>query len=186
MIRYGSNPHQIESWLPTDRVTLWGDVGITVDRLILLAIGSASAFGLWLLYRSSQFGLATEAVSESERSAAAIGLSPNRIALLNWALGSAHRRRRRHPRRADHHPAGDGDDGADPRRDGRGAGRRLPVVPDRHRRRVRDRHRPGAGRTVRQPGGPRTVAAVPRDHRGARVPRAARCRCATTTCSSCR
>jgi sulfate-transporting ATPase len=89
VIRYGSNPHQVDSWLPTDRVTLWGEVGITVDRLILLGIGSASALGLWLLYRTSQFGLATEAVSESERSAAAIGLSPNRIALLNWALGSA-------------------------------------------------------------------------------------------------
>ncbi len=88
IIRYGSNPHQVESWLPTNRVTLWGDVGITVDRLILLGIGSASAFALWLLYRSSQFGLATEAVSESERSAAAIGLSPNKIAVLNWALGS--------------------------------------------------------------------------------------------------
>ncbi|HWM18522.1 MAG TPA: branched-chain amino acid ABC transporter permease/ATP-binding protein [Ilumatobacteraceae bacterium] len=89
VIRYGSNPHQVDSWLPTDRVTLWADVGITVDRLILLGIGCASAFGLWMLYRTSQFGLATEAVSESERSAAAIGLSPNRIALLNWALGSA-------------------------------------------------------------------------------------------------
>ncbi len=89
VIRYGSNPRQVDSWLPTDRVTLWGDVAITVDRLILLGIGSVSAFGLWLLYRSSQFGLATEAVSESERSAAAIGLSPNRVALLNWALGSA-------------------------------------------------------------------------------------------------
>jgi ABC-type branched-subunit amino acid transport system ATPase component/branched-subunit amino acid ABC-type transport system permease component len=88
VIRYGSNSRQVESWLPTDRVTLWGDVSITVDRLILLAIGSASALGLWLLYRSSQFGLATEAVSESERSASAVGLSPNRIALLNWALGS--------------------------------------------------------------------------------------------------
>ena len=89
VLRYGSNPQQIESWLPTNRVTLWGEVGITVDRLILLAIGAVSAFGLWLLYRNSQFGLATEAVSESERSASAIGLSPNRIALMNWALGSA-------------------------------------------------------------------------------------------------
>ena len=88
VLRYGSNPHQVESWLPTDRVTLWGDVGITVDRLILLVIGCASAFGLWLLYRSTQFGLSTEAVAESERSAEAIGLSPNRIALLNWGLGS--------------------------------------------------------------------------------------------------
>jgi ABC-type branched-subunit amino acid transport system ATPase component/branched-subunit amino acid ABC-type transport system permease component len=89
VLRYGSNPHQVESWLPTDRVTLWAEVGITVDRLILLAIGSASALGLWMLYRTSQFGLATEAVSESERSASAIGLSANRIALLNWGLGSA-------------------------------------------------------------------------------------------------
>jgi len=89
VLRYGSNPRQVPSWLPTYRVTLWGEVGITVDRLILLAIGAVSALGLWLLYRTSQFGLATEAVSESERSASAVGLSPNRIALLNWALGSA-------------------------------------------------------------------------------------------------
>ncbi len=89
VLRYGSSPRQIESWLPTDRITLWGDVSITVDRLILLGIGMVSAFALWLLYRTSQFGLATEAVSESERSASAIGLSPNRIALMNWALGSS-------------------------------------------------------------------------------------------------
>ncbi len=89
VIRYGSNPRQIESWLPTNRVTLWGDVAITVDRLILMAIASASAFGLWLLYRATQFGLATEAVSESERSASAVGVSPNQVALVNWALGSA-------------------------------------------------------------------------------------------------
>ena len=89
VLRYGSNARQVDSWLPTNRVTLWGEVAITVDRLILFAIASGSAFLLWLLYRSSRFGLATEAVSESERSASAIGLSPNKIAVQNWALGSA-------------------------------------------------------------------------------------------------
>jgi ABC-type branched-subunit amino acid transport system ATPase component/ABC-type branched-subunit amino acid transport system permease subunit len=89
VIRYGSNPRQVHSSLPTKRVTLWSDVGTTVDRFILLGIASASAVGLWLLYRSSRFGLATEAVAESERSASAVGISPNRIAVLNWALGSA-------------------------------------------------------------------------------------------------
>jgi len=89
VIRYGSNARQVDSWLPTDRVTLWGEVAITVDRLILFAIASVSAGLLWLMYRSSRFGLATEAVSESERAAAAIGLSPNKIAIGNWALGSA-------------------------------------------------------------------------------------------------
>jgi len=89
VIRYGSNPRQVPSWLPTDRFTLWGEVSVFVDRLILLGIASVSAGLLWYLYRSSHFGLATEAVSESERSAAAVGVSPNRIAILNWALGSA-------------------------------------------------------------------------------------------------
>lgn len=89
VIRYGSNARQVDSWLPTDRVTLWGEVAITADRLILFGVACLSAALLWLMYRSSQFGLATEAVSESERSAAAIGLSPNTIAIQNWALGSA-------------------------------------------------------------------------------------------------
>jgi ABC-type branched-subunit amino acid transport system ATPase component/ABC-type branched-subunit amino acid transport system permease subunit len=89
VIRYGSKPRQVPSQLPTDRVTLYGDVSITADRLILLAIGCVSALLLWLLYRSTQFGIQTEAVSESERSAAAVGVSPNKIAVLNWSLGSA-------------------------------------------------------------------------------------------------
>ena len=89
VIRYGSKPRQVPSQLPVSRVTLYGDVSITVDRLILLAIGSASAGLLWLLYRSSKFGIETEAVSESELSAAAVGVSPNKIAVLNWGLGSA-------------------------------------------------------------------------------------------------
>lgn len=89
VIRYESNPRQVPSWLPINRVTLWGDVSTTVDVFILLAIACASAAGLWLLYRSSKFGLATEAVSESERSASAVGISPNAVAIINWALGSA-------------------------------------------------------------------------------------------------
>ncbi|WP_420638613.1 ABC transporter permease subunit [Candidatus Poriferisocius sp.] len=89
VIRYGSNARKVESWLPTDRFTLWGEASITVDRLILFGVAALSAVVLWLMYRSSRFGLATEAVSESERRAAAIGLSPNKIAIQNWALGSA-------------------------------------------------------------------------------------------------
>ena len=84
-----SNQRQTSESVAVGAPARVGDVSITVDRLILLGIASASAFLLWRLYNSSQFGLATEAVSESERSASAIGLSPNRIATLNWALGSA-------------------------------------------------------------------------------------------------
>jgi sulfate-transporting ATPase len=89
VIRYGSGPRQVPSLLPDSRITLWSDVGITLDRLFLLGLGSASAFGLWLLYRSSRFGLATEAVSEDEQAASAVGISPNLIAASNWILSSA-------------------------------------------------------------------------------------------------
>ena len=39
--------------------------------------------------RFTQFGFSTSAVAENERSAAALGISPDRTAVVNWALGSA-------------------------------------------------------------------------------------------------
>lgn len=89
VIRWGSQPRRVPSSLPVDRITLYGNVGITADRLILLIIGCVSAALLWWLYRSSRFGIETEAVAESERRAAAVGISPNAVAVGNWALGSA-------------------------------------------------------------------------------------------------
>ena len=88
VIRYGSNPRQIPTLLPANRIILWSDVGITTDRIILLALGVGSSVVLWLLYRSSSFGLATEAVSENQQAASAVGVSPNLIAAVNWILGS--------------------------------------------------------------------------------------------------
>lgn len=89
VIRYGSEPRQIPSLLPPQRLILWADVGITMDRILLFSLGCLSAVGLWLLYRSSNFGLATEAVSENEQAASAVGISSNTIAVLNWVLGSS-------------------------------------------------------------------------------------------------
>jgi sulfate-transporting ATPase len=89
VLRYSSDVVFPSSALPTDRVTLWGDVSITVDRLILFAIAIATTAALWALYRYSRFGLATSAVAENERAAAALGWSPDSIATANWALGSA-------------------------------------------------------------------------------------------------
>ena len=95
-----------------------------------------SASALWALYRYTQFGIATTAVAENQRAASAVGLSPDWIATVNWALGSA--------------LAGVGGDPDRPDRarcrsatmtnlvlaaTGGRAGRRLPVVPDRLRRR---------------------------------------------------
>ncbi|MFN8203178.1 MAG: branched-chain amino acid ABC transporter permease/ATP-binding protein [Solirubrobacteraceae bacterium] len=89
VLRYGSTPRFVLPQLPTDIVTFGGSVTITVDRLILLGIAVGLTVVLWALYRFTKFGLATTAVAENERAAAAIGWSPDRIAVANWILGSA-------------------------------------------------------------------------------------------------
>src|SRR5215472_8078014 len=58
------------------------------DRLWFAAVIVLIAIGLALWFRLSRFGLATRAAAESEKGAFVTGLSPQRIALVNWALST--------------------------------------------------------------------------------------------------
>ena len=89
ILRYTSVPKSIKSALPVNRVNVFGDVFVTAERLILVVIAVVVTLGMYLLYRYTKFGLSTSAVAENERVASSLGLSPNRIAVFNWALGSA-------------------------------------------------------------------------------------------------
>ncbi|MGH2969906.1 MAG: ABC transporter permease subunit, partial [Solirubrobacteraceae bacterium] len=89
VLRYGTNPQFVPSELPTDIVRITGDLTISADRLWLLGIAALLTAALWALYRYTRFGLATSAVAENERAAASLGWAPDRIAMANWALGSA-------------------------------------------------------------------------------------------------
>jgi ABC-type branched-subunit amino acid transport system ATPase component/ABC-type branched-subunit amino acid transport system permease subunit len=88
ILRYSSTPKFVLSELPTDVLHVHGSIVISADRLILLGIAAGLTVLLWALYRFTRFGLATSAVAENERAAAAIGWSPDRVAVANWALGS--------------------------------------------------------------------------------------------------
>jgi ABC-type branched-subunit amino acid transport system ATPase component/ABC-type branched-subunit amino acid transport system permease subunit len=87
ILRYTATSKFVASDLPTDIVHIHNEITISADRLILLGIAVALTLGLWLIYRYTKFGLATSAVAESERSASALGLSPDTIAALNWGFG---------------------------------------------------------------------------------------------------
>jgi ABC-type branched-subunit amino acid transport system permease subunit len=63
--------------------------GLGEDRLIIAVIAVAAAVALWALYRFTRFGVATRAATENERAVILLGHSPQRLALINWALGSA-------------------------------------------------------------------------------------------------
>jgi sulfate-transporting ATPase len=85
---YGPLPTIVASELPRDLVQV-GDVALPVDRLILFGIAVVLTAALAALYRYTPFGVSTSAVAENRRAAASLGISPDRIATLNWALGSA-------------------------------------------------------------------------------------------------
>ena len=86
--RYGDAPQLVTKLLPVDAVTLWGEVSVGRDRLLLLGIAVVLTVVLAVVYRVTRFGLATTAVAESRQATAAQGISPDVIAAVNWAVGS--------------------------------------------------------------------------------------------------
>jgi sulfate-transporting ATPase len=89
VLRYGSNAILVNSELPVTRLSITSDVGITEDQLILLGVAVVITGILWVAYKYTKFGLSTSAVAESELVTASLGLSPDKIATANWAIGSA-------------------------------------------------------------------------------------------------
>lgn len=81
----GSQVIDVNPIFPQHHVTLLG-VDIPTDRLWLAATIIAVGVVLTLLFRFTRFGLATRASAESEVGALVSGLSPDRIALVNWVI----------------------------------------------------------------------------------------------------
>jgi branched-chain amino acid transport system permease protein len=84
---FGTAGRDAPSVLPKNIITVF-DVGIPADRFWLTGIVLVATAILWALYRWTRFGLATRAASESEANAILVGLSPNRLALLNTILAT--------------------------------------------------------------------------------------------------
>jgi sulfate-transporting ATPase len=86
LIIKGPSVFIVKQFLPQDVYHLDG-IRIGASSLALLLIAIAVVIGLGLFSRRTQIGLATTAVSENERGAAALGWSPDAVATLTWALG---------------------------------------------------------------------------------------------------
>ncbi|WP_329241959.1 branched-chain amino acid ABC transporter permease/ATP-binding protein [Streptomyces sp. NBC_01478] len=84
----GTGAVSVKAILPNDPVS-WGGSLIPGDRLWFAAVIVVLTVVLALLFRLTRFGLAARAAAESEKGALVSGLSPERIAVANWALSSA-------------------------------------------------------------------------------------------------
>lgn len=87
-VKLGTRPVGVDDVLPSEIWNL-GDVRIASDRIWFALVVLVVAASLWALFRFTPFGLATRAAAETERGAYLSGLSPDRIAALNWMLSAA-------------------------------------------------------------------------------------------------
>jgi ABC-type branched-subunit amino acid transport system ATPase component/ABC-type branched-subunit amino acid transport system permease subunit len=84
-LQVGSQQLLVNPIYPQNAFT-FGNVRLPADRLWFAATIIGIALLLGAVYRFTRFGLATRASSESEVGALVTGLSPENIALANWAI----------------------------------------------------------------------------------------------------
>jgi sulfate-transporting ATPase len=88
ILRYGALPKIVPSMLPTAPLDVLG-VPIGRDRIWIFGIVLVLTTALWAIYKYTRFGVATTAVAENPRAAAALAVSPDFVATVNWAIGGA-------------------------------------------------------------------------------------------------
>jgi sulfate-transporting ATPase len=84
IILYGDNVVTPAPILPTNVFHLTSHVAVSTENVLIIAITFVLAAALWFIYSKTLFGLATSAVSENRRVAAASGWSPGVIELMNF------------------------------------------------------------------------------------------------------
>ncbi|MGD9705138.1 MAG: ATP-binding cassette domain-containing protein [Acidimicrobiia bacterium] len=86
--RAGASQILVAPIFPTGRTELPGGIAVPTDRLWLAVTVIGIALALAAVYRFTRFGMATRAASETEVGALVSGISPERIALANWAISA--------------------------------------------------------------------------------------------------
>jgi ABC-type branched-subunit amino acid transport system ATPase component/ABC-type branched-subunit amino acid transport system permease subunit len=86
--RAGSDQILVDPIFPRDDVT-FGEIRIVADRLWFALTIVVVTLVLAAVFRFTRFGVATRASAETEVGALVTGLSPERIAMANWAISAA-------------------------------------------------------------------------------------------------
>jgi ABC-type branched-subunit amino acid transport system ATPase component/branched-subunit amino acid ABC-type transport system permease component len=88
VIRLGTRPVNVADILPSDVWSI-GDVRVSADRVYFSFTVVLVAALLWAFFKFTNFGLATRAAAETEKGAYLSGLSPDRLAAVNWMISAA-------------------------------------------------------------------------------------------------
>jgi sulfate-transporting ATPase len=86
-IRLGTSAVSVRPIFPTDRWE-FGSAPVLADRVYLALTIVVLTMILAAAFRFTRFGLATRAVAETQKGAYVSGVSPDRVALLNWMISA--------------------------------------------------------------------------------------------------
>lgn len=87
VLNFGTEAKTTPAVLPTSAITIAG-LTFPSDRIYFTVIVLLVAVTLSLVYRHTRFGLATRAGAENARGAALVGISSQRVALVNYVLAT--------------------------------------------------------------------------------------------------
>lgn len=87
VIRFTTNPRSVPPLFPRSTVQVLG-VQVPVDRIYLALVAVGLTLAVAAVYRFTRLGWATEAAAEDEKGAQLTGLSPNRLAAVNWTVSA--------------------------------------------------------------------------------------------------
>lgn len=88
-LRYSSNTVLVNGPFSQRVYSLGSHLKLPVEQLILFIVAVVATAILWAVYRYTMFGYATTAASENELAASALGWVPERLGVINWAIGGA-------------------------------------------------------------------------------------------------
>jgi ABC-type branched-subunit amino acid transport system ATPase component/branched-subunit amino acid ABC-type transport system permease component len=83
---FGDFPLQVQAFLPTGQVRLFGAV-VTVDRIIIFSVALVATIVLYLFFRSARLGKSIRAVVDNPDLLELCGTSPVRVRRVAWIIG---------------------------------------------------------------------------------------------------
>ncbi|GHA69196.1 branched-chain amino acid ABC transporter permease [Formosimonas limnophila] len=86
---WGKSPRPFPELLPSTRVILFGDVGITVREIVIVGLSIVMMMGLLTLVERTKLGRAMRATSENVGVTGLMGVNPNRVISATFMIGAA-------------------------------------------------------------------------------------------------
>ena len=89
MLIWGREHFPFPEVFPAERITLFGNVGITLREIIIVAVSMLMMGGLFVLVNRTRLGRAMRATAENENVTALMGVNPNKVISATFMIGAA-------------------------------------------------------------------------------------------------